>query len=114
MISIYKCCIKLLIKQLIAYKIINWIYILGSVPSLGAGLVFGTFLAYGAFQVSRDPSNYSTQLVTSSILAGAMGYRFYNSGKIMPAGLVCAISVAMIMRIAFNAAKISTRKITGS
>lgn len=76
---------------------------IGSVPSLGAGILFGTALAYGAFQVSRDPSNYSTQLATSSILAGVMGYRFYNSGKIMPAGLVCALSVAMIVRIAIKA-----------
>lgn len=75
----------------------------GSIPSLGAGLIFGSALAYGAWQVSQDPSNYSLQLATSSILAGVMGYRFYNSGKIMPAGAVCALSVAMIIRVALNA-----------
>lgn len=76
---------------------------IGSIPSLGAGLLFGSALAYGAWQVSQDASNYSLQLTTSSILAGVMGYRFYNSGKIMPAGAVCAISIVMILRIAFNA-----------
>lgn len=77
--------------------------ILGSIPSLGAGLLFGSALAYGAWQVSQDPANYSLQLAASSILAGVMGYRFYNSGKIMPAGAICALSAAMIIRIAINA-----------
>lgn len=95
----------LLLKQL------HWRRCLGSIPSLGAGLIFGTALAYGAWQVSQDPSNYSAQLATSSILAGVMGYRFYNSGKIMPAGVVCAISVAMIVRIAFNAVTAPNRSI---
>lgn len=85
----------------------------GSVPSLGAGIIFGSALVYGAWQVSNDPSNYSTQLATSSILAGVMGYRFYNSGKIMPAGIVCAISIAMIVRIALNASRASSRSISG-
>lgn len=86
-----------------ANSFVSCCYQSGSIPSLGAGLLFGSALAYGAWQVSQDPANYSTQLAASSILAGVMGYRFYNSGKIMPAGLVCAISVAMIVRIGFNA-----------
>ncbi|RZC33115.1 glutamate--cysteine ligase regulatory subunit [Asbolus verrucosus] len=84
----------------------------GSIPSLAAGLLFGSALAYGAYQVSQDSSNYSVQLVTSSILAGVMGYRFYNSGKIMPAGVVCALSGVMIVRIALRAAGLTDRKIT--
>ncbi|VEN38321.1 unnamed protein product [Callosobruchus maculatus] len=75
----------------------------GSIPSLAAGLLFGSALAYGAYEVSRDPANYTVQLATSSILAGIMGYRFYNSGKIMPAGVVCLLSVAMIARITTRA-----------
>ncbi|XP_056642555.1 transmembrane protein 14C [Diorhabda carinulata] len=78
-------------------------YKAGSVPSLAAGLIFGGALAYGAFETSRDPSNYTFQLATTSILAGVMGYRYYNSGKIMPAGAVCLLSVAMILRIAGRA-----------
>lgn len=84
--------------------------IVGSVPSLGAGLLFGSALAYGAWQISQDPANYSVQLATSSILAGVMGYRFYNSGKIMPAGVVCALSVLMILRTAAKAAGLTERK----
>ena len=84
----------------------------GSIPSLAAGLLFGGALAYGAYQVSQDPANYSVQLVTSSILAGVMGYRFYNSGKVMPAGVVCALSGVMIVRIALKAAGLTERKVT--
>lgn len=90
------------------------IKILGSIPSLAAGLLFGSALAYGAYQVSQDPSNYSMQLATSSILAGVMGYRFYNSGKIMPAGVVCLLSVAMIARIGVKAAGLTGSKVTST
>lgn len=65
--------------------------ILGSVPSLAAGLIFGTLLGVGAFQVSRNADNYQLSLGTSALLGGLMGYRYYNSGKIMPAGLLAGI-----------------------
>ncbi|XP_047119154.1 transmembrane protein 14C [Schistocerca piceifrons] len=71
----------------------------GSVPSLGAGLLFGGILGYGAYQISQDPNDYHILLGTSTALGGLMGYRFYNSGKFMPAGLVAALSVAMVLRI---------------
>ncbi|XP_044745506.1 transmembrane protein 14 homolog [Coccinella septempunctata] len=76
----------------------------GSIPSLAAGLVFGGALTYGAHQMSMQPPNYVPQLVTSSVLAGVMGYRFYNSGKLMPAGVVCILSVGIIVKIALGAA----------
>lgn len=75
----------------------------GSLPSLAAGLLFGTALIYGAVEASRDPPSFSTQLAATSILTGVMGYRFYNSGKIMPAGVVTLLSVAMLMRIGTRA-----------
>ncbi|XP_077283032.1 transmembrane protein 14 homolog [Arctopsyche grandis] len=71
----------------------------GSIPSLGAGLLFGSVLGYGAYQTSQDPSNYSLTLGTSAVLGGMMGYRYFNTGKFMPAGLVCVLSVAMVTRI---------------
>ncbi|XP_060527632.1 transmembrane protein 14 homolog [Cylas formicarius] len=74
----------------------------GSVPSLAAGLLFGSVLTYGAHQVSQNPPNYTVQLIGSSILTGVMGYRFYNSGKVMPAGLVTLLSLAIIGKIAFQ------------
>uniref|UniRef100_A0A915JHD1 Uncharacterized protein n=1 Tax=Romanomermis culicivorax TaxID=13658 RepID=A0A915JHD1_ROMCU len=53
-----------------------------SVPSLIAGLAFGVILAAGG----------------SGLLAVVMGYRFYNTYKIMPAGMVCALSLMMLIR----------------
>nr|CAD7197019.1 unnamed protein product [Timema douglasi] len=64
----------------------------GSIPSLGAGLLFGSLLGFGAYQTTQNPNNYYLLLGTSSILGGIMGARFYNSGKIMPAGLITILS----------------------
>ncbi|ENN70261.1 transmembrane protein 14C isoform X3 [Dendroctonus ponderosae] len=75
----------------------------GSVPSLVAGCTFGTVLGIGAYYTSRNPENYGLQLFTSALLAGVMGFRFYRSGKLMPAGLVTLLSVGMIGRIAVRA-----------
>ncbi|XP_023567817.1 transmembrane protein 14C isoform X2 [Octodon degus] len=60
----------------------------GSVPSLAAGLLFGSLAGLGAYQLSQDPKNIWVSLVTSGTLAGIMGMRFYHSGKFMPAGLI--------------------------
>ncbi|XP_030757060.1 transmembrane protein 14C [Sitophilus oryzae] len=75
----------------------------GSIPSLAAGLVFGSTLAFGAYQLSQDSSNYALQLGASSVLGGLMGYRFYNSRKIMPAGVVALLSVLNIGRLGLHA-----------
>ncbi|XP_050296819.1 transmembrane protein 14C [Anthonomus grandis grandis] len=75
----------------------------GSIPSLAAGLIFGTALAIGAYQTTQDPMRYGVQLAASSILAGVMGLRFYKSGKIMPAGVVTLLSVGIIARIGLRA-----------
>ncbi len=64
------------------------------------GLLFGSVLAFGAYQTSQNPNNYMVGLGGSAVLAGVMGSRFYNSGKFMPAGLVAVLSVAMILRYA--------------
>nr|BAN20550.1 conserved hypothetical protein [Riptortus pedestris] len=72
----------------------------GSVPSLAAGILFGSAIGVGAYQFSKGPENYHMALGTSSVLAGLMGSRFYSSGKFMPAGLICIISVAMATRYA--------------
>lgn len=75
----------------------------GSIPSLAAGLFFGSTLGVGAYMTSKDPSNYYLTLGTSTLLTGLMGYRFYNTGKFMPAGLIAALSVAMVLNISFRA-----------
>ncbi|XP_034943946.1 transmembrane protein 14C [Chelonus insularis] len=69
-----------------------------SIPSLAAGLLFGSLLGYGAYQTSNDPKNCMVLLGSSATLGGMMGYRFYNSGKIMPAGIIAVISTIMFVR----------------
>ncbi|XP_046973404.1 transmembrane protein 14C [Vanessa cardui] len=71
----------------------------GSIPSLGAGLIFGSILGVGAYQLSQDPSNYTLMLGTTTSLGGLMGYRYYNSRKFMPAGLMFVLSVGMFAKL---------------
>lgn len=59
--------------------------------SLGAGLLFGSVLTYGAYRLTKDPTDIYLSLGTSLILAGVMGQRVYSSGKFMPAGLITLI-----------------------
>ncbi|XP_011886673.1 PREDICTED: transmembrane protein 14C isoform X2 [Cercocebus atys] len=70
-----------------------------SVPSLAAGLFFGSLAGLGAYQLSQDPRNVWVFLATSGTLAGIMGMRFYNSGKFMPAGLIAGASLLMAAKV---------------
>lgn len=80
----------------------------GSAPSLLAGLAFGSLLGYGAYQTSIDEKNYYFSFAVSTVLGMLMGYRFYNSGKFMPAGLIASMSAMMILR--FTARYLSVQK----
>ncbi|RWS13718.1 hypothetical protein B4U79_00473 [Dinothrombium tinctorium] len=84
----------------------------GSVPSLAAGLLFGSVLGVGTYLTSVNPNNYHLTLGTSAVLSGLMGFRFYKSGKFMPAGLVTVLSLAMVIRFSVrmiaNASKTKT------
>ncbi|CAH2097711.1 unnamed protein product [Euphydryas editha] len=71
----------------------------GSIPSLGAGIIFGSILGVGAYQLSQDPSNYTLMLGTTTTLGGLMGYRYYNSRKFMPAGIIFVLSVGMLAKL---------------
>ncbi|XP_078395285.1 transmembrane protein 14C-like [Cetorhinus maximus] len=71
----------------------------GSVPSLAAGLFFGSAAGFGAYQITRDPKNVWLSLIASGTLTGVMGMRFYNSRKFMPAGLVAGASILMLGRL---------------
>jgi uncharacterized membrane protein (UPF0136 family) len=55
------------------------------------GLLFSSILGYGAYRSTQDPQNYGIMLGTNALLGGVMGYRFLNTGKIMPAGLIAII-----------------------
>lgn len=70
----------------------------GSATSLLAGLAFGSLLGYGAYQTSLDERNYYLSFAVSTALGMLMGYRFYNSGKFMPAGLIASMSALMMVR----------------
>ena len=70
----------------------------GSLASGIMGLSFGALAGFGAYQSSKDPSNYYLSLGVSVLLTGVMGQRFFSSGKVMPAGLVAALSLAMVAR----------------
>lgn len=80
---------------------ITFLYFPDSIPSLGAGLLFGSMLGYGAYQTSQDPTNVAVFLGTSTALGGLMGYRYYNSGKIMPAGMIAVLRCPIDARIQF-------------
>ncbi|XP_074642457.1 transmembrane protein 14C-like [Tubulanus polymorphus] len=71
----------------------------GSTMSLLSGLVCGGLLGVGAFQLSENPQNVHLALGTSVFLSGMMGFRFVNSGKFMPAGMVAVVSVLMAVRL---------------
>lgn len=62
------------------------------------GFAFGSLAGFGAYQTSKDPANYYISLAVSGVLTGVMGQRFLSSGKFMPAGLVAALSLAMVVR----------------
>ncbi|NXX46845.1 TM14C protein, partial [Tricholaema leucomelas] len=74
----------------------------GSVPSLAAGLFFGSLAGLGAYQLSQNPNNMWISLITSGTLTAIMGTRFYNSGKFMPAGLIAGVSLLMVGRLALK------------
>ncbi|XP_069769445.1 transmembrane protein 14C-like isoform X4 [Narcine bancroftii] len=71
----------------------------GSVPSLAAGLLFGSAAGIGAYQITQNPQNIWLSLIVSGALTGIMGMRFYNSRKFMPAGLVAGLSILMLGRL---------------
>ncbi|NXQ60161.1 TM14C protein, partial [Anthoscopus minutus] len=74
----------------------------GSVPSLAAGLFFGSLAGLGAYQISQNPNNIWVSLITSGALTAVMGARFYYSRKFMPAGLIAGVSLLMVGRLALK------------
>jgi len=71
----------------------------GSTFSLAAGVIFGVASIIGAFQLSNNSKNFHLALVTASVLLTVMGFRFYSSGKFMPAGLIAALSLLQVVRL---------------
>jgi len=71
-----------------------------SVPSLAAGLLFGSLATYGAYSVSRNET-FLPALGTTGLLTGVMGARALKSGKLMPAGLIALLSLGMLSRYSY-------------
>ncbi|CAD5212192.1 unnamed protein product [Bursaphelenchus xylophilus] len=65
----------------------------GSWPSFIAGAGFGLAAVYGGLN-----HNFEILAGVSGLLSILMGLRFYNSGKVMPAGLVASLSIIMFIR----------------
>lgn len=63
-----------------------------SVPSLVAGVGVGALYGASAYLINHGApdTGHALALAGSSLLAGVMGWRFYNTGKFMPAGLLTA------------------------
>ncbi|XP_060607992.1 transmembrane protein 14C-like [Ruditapes philippinarum] len=76
-----------------------------SLPSLAAGLTFGSLAALGAYQTTQNSNDVKLSLGTSATLMCMMGYRFYNSGKFMPAGLVATLSLLMVLKSGYQLSK---------
>ena len=79
----------------------------GSVMSGAAGVIVGGLAGFGAYQTSQNPNNFYLSLGVSGLMTGVMGSRFVSSGKVMPAGIVAALSLAMVVRYGLRAAGVT-------
>ncbi|KAJ1971691.1 Transmembrane protein 14C [Dimargaris verticillata] len=70
----------------------------GSVVSLASGVIMGSLMAMAAKLTSNDSDDAVLAFGVSLTLLLVMGYRFYATGKFMPAGLVSLLSLAMAIR----------------
>ncbi|KAK2722981.1 transmembrane protein 14C-like [Artemia franciscana] len=75
----------------------------GSVPSLAMGLLFGSLLGLGAYQLSNNPNNYYLTMGASAVLGGVMGQKFFKTYKVFPAGAIFALSALTVGRLALRA-----------
>ncbi|XP_073529238.1 transmembrane protein 14A [Phyllobates terribilis] len=74
----------------------------GSIVSLAAGLFFGLLSAYGALRVSYNPRDIKISLIAAGSLAVIMGLRYNHGRKLMPAGLLTIISLAVVLKLLIN------------
>ncbi|MBI2841560.1 MAG: TMEM14 family protein [Acidobacteria bacterium] len=69
-----------------------------STPSLVAGLAFGVALIVDAFLFTAQPYIAAVlALVLPGLLAAIMGVRFAKSKKFMPAGMIAALSLVVLV-----------------
>lgn len=65
----------------------------GSSASLIGGLAFGSLLVGSGMMIAGESQCQGHMLATgtSGIMAAGMGYRFFQTGKFMPSGLLAAL-----------------------
>ncbi|KAJ1769140.1 Transmembrane protein 14C [Coemansia sp. RSA 1813] len=74
-----------------------------SVASLVSGLVFGALISLSAQLAVGNSKGYNlAPAIVCFILFVVMGSRFMNSKKFMPAGMVAATSLLMMLRYALR------------
>ncbi|KAJ1795781.1 Transmembrane protein 14C [Coemansia sp. RSA 2399] len=74
-----------------------------SVASLASGLIFGALISLSAQLAAGNSKRYNLAPATVClILFVVMGSRFMNSRKFMPAGMVAATSLFMVIRYALR------------
>jgi uncharacterized membrane protein (UPF0136 family) len=68
----------------------------GSKVSLVAGLIFGGAFAFAGQTISegRAADGYKLAMATSSVLSGAMMFRWISTRKVMPAGALALVGAA--------------------
>ena len=75
----------------------------GSVMSLVMGLTFGTLAGVGAYRYTNSTDQYVVGLLVSLAMFARFGQNFYQTGKVMPAGVVTLFSLVMVIRYGVKA-----------
>lgn len=70
----------------------------GSVTSLVVGLVIGLCAAVGSYMTSQNPRNSWLLQGSAGTVAVVMGLRFLSSFKFMPAGMLTAVSLLLLLK----------------
>jgi len=70
----------------------------GSLMSLAMGLLFGSLAGLGAYRASVNTNQYVLGLLVSLAMLARFGQNFYQTGKVMPGGLVMVCSLVMVLR----------------
>ena len=64
-------------------------------PHAAAGVLFGAGFGYAGYLIQQQPERgFRFGTTVSLLLVGVMGYRFYKTGKFMPAGGLASLGAA--------------------
>ena len=66
--------------------------------SLVMGMLFGTLAGLGAYRASISSEKYVLGLLVSLAMLARFAQSFYQTGKVMPAGVVMVCSLVMVLR----------------